>query len=235
MNPAMARKPKRKSPEKKRSFENRPLSGLAKLKKKTGNAPAPPAPVPPKPEQDTSDDDRLFQEAMAGVAPMANDGPAPRPKKKRPATTGGSEDQEAREVVQALQDLVDGESPLSIHETDEAIEGSAEGLDPRILRKLRRGEFSVQDHLDLHGYNREEAKTRVESFLLDALAHGKRCLLIIHGRGHGSKDHIPVLKNALKSWFTRRALRKKILAFTTARACDGGAGAVYVLLRKSRT
>jgi len=67
------------------------------------------------------------------------------------------------------------------------------------------------------------------------MAQDKRCVLIIHGRGHGSKDHIPVLKNALKSWFTRRALRKKILAFTTARSCDGGAGAVYVLLKKFRS
>jgi len=145
-----------------------------------------------------------------------------------------SEEREETEVMQALRDLVEGEAPLSIHQTDEAIEGAVAGLDPRIMSKLRRGEFSVQDHLDLHGNTREEARAKVESFLLNAIAQGKRCVLIIHGRGHGSKDHIPVLKNALKTWLERRALRKKILAFSTAQAFDGGGGAVYVLLKTHR-
>jgi DNA-nicking Smr family endonuclease len=146
-------------------------------------------------------------------------------------TAPSHEEREEAEVMQALRDLVEGEAPLAIHQTDEAIEGAVDGLDGRIMDKLRRGEFSVQDHLDLHGSTRDEARQKVESFLLAAIAQGKRCVLIIHGRGHGSKDRIPVLKNALKSWLQRRALSKKILAFSTAQPFDGGAGAVYVLLR----
>lgn len=230
----MATKPKRKPPKKKHSFTNRPLAGLSKLK------PAPGAQAmktrktgPTFPDTSARDESQEFLEAMSDVDPIHATG-KPRKLRSRKVAEKASDDQEAREVMQALRDLVDGEAPLSIHETDEAIEGAMEGLDPRILARLRDGEFSVQDHLDLHGYNREEARTKVESFLLKAMAQDKRCVLIIHGRGHGSKDHIPVLKNALKSWFTRRALRKKILAFTTARQCDGGAGAVYVLLKKFR-
>jgi DNA-nicking Smr family endonuclease len=222
---------KSKSP-KRRAFSNRPLKGLSRLKK---SAPVRRVEVKPveEPAPAPADDDELFAQAMSGVTPMdAHDEslpPEPILKTSRPR-----EEQEEAEVMQALRDLVTGEAPLSIQQTDEAIEGSIGGLDPRIMGKLRRGEFSVQEHLDLHGFTRGEAREKVESFLLDAIAQGKRCVLIIHGRGLGSKDRIPVLKNALKSWLQRRALRKKILAFATARACDGGAGAVYVLLKTYR-
>jgi DNA-nicking Smr family endonuclease len=134
--------------------------------------------------------------------------------------------------MQTLRDLVEGDAPLDITETEETLEGSVPGLDPRVLRQLRAGEFSIQDHLDLHQLTRQEARERVERFLHDSILHGKRCVLIIHGRGLGSKDHVPVLKNALRAWFQRSGVRKQILAFTTARPCDGGSGAVYVLLRK---
>lgn len=223
---------KRKS-SKKRVFTNRPLKDLARLKGK----PAPrPAVEKTSDEPSAEDDGKLFAEAMSGVTPIdARDESLPPepPLKIAPSR----EELEEAEVMQALRDLVDGESPLSIHQTDEAIEGAVDGLDGHVMNKLRRGEFSVQDHLDLHGFTRDEAREKVEAFLLQAIAQGKRCVLIIHGRGHGSKDHIPVLKNALKSWLLRRALRKRVLAFSTAQPFDGGAGAIYILLRtrKSRS
>jgi DNA-nicking Smr family endonuclease len=90
----------------------------------------------------------------------------------------------------------------------------------------------VQAHLDLHGLVSDEARPAVEKFLLRARADGRRCVLIIHGRGHGSKEGIPVLKERLKVWLTRGRIGRGVLAFCTARPTDGGAGAVYVLLRK---
>ena len=75
----------------------------------------------------------------------------------------------------------------------------------------------------------------MDAVLLEQLPGGHRCVLIVHGRGHNSKDHTPVLKERLKSWLARgAAARKVVLAFTTARPCDGGAGALYVLLRRDR-
>jgi DNA-nicking Smr family endonuclease len=223
----------KRKPPKKRTFANRPLKDLSRLKSTV----RPRRVVEEKPadESPPEDDEKLFAEAMSGVTPMdARDESLPPEPKLNAAPS--REEQEEAEVMQALRDLVEGEAPLSIHQTDEAIEGAVDGLDSRIMGKLRRGEFSVQDHLDLHGFTRDEARVKVEAFLLAAIAQGKRCVLIIHGRGHGSKDNIPVLKNALKSWLQRRALRKKVLAFSTAQAFDGGAGAIYVLLkaRKSR-
>ena len=221
----------KRKPPKKRTFNNRPLKDLSRLK---SIASPPKAPQKPAEEPAPEDDEKLFAEAMSSVTPMdaRDDSLPPEPQLK---TAPSREEQEEAEVMQALRDLVEGEAPLSIHQTDEAIEGAVDGLDSRIMNKLRRGEFSVQDHLDLHGFTRDEARQKVEAFLLEAIAQGKRCVLIIHGRGHGSKDHIPVLKNALKNWLLRRALSKKVLAFSTAQAFDGGAGAIYVLLRARRT
>ena len=176
-------------------------------------------------------DEHLFAEAMTGIAPLEDRGDHIAGATREPPSRDLDE-LEAEEVMSHLQDLVDGEARLSIHETDEAIEGAVEGIDPRIVTRLKKGDFSVQDHLDLHGLTREEARAEVENFIDNAMLAKKRCVLIIHGRGLGSKDRDPVLKNSLRNWFTRRGLRKKILAFATARPCDGGAGAIYVLLRR---
>ncbi|RME21815.1 MAG: DNA mismatch repair protein MutS, partial [Deltaproteobacteria bacterium] len=132
-----------------------------------------------------------------------------------------------------LKRLVGQQVPFPFWCSDEVVEGIAAGVDAEILPRLRRGDFSVQAHLDLHGLTRDEAREKVAQFIDTSLAMGRRCVLIIHGRGRGSKDKQPVLKQSLCRWLTRSSLRKKVLAFTTARPCDGGAGAIYVLLRKS--
>lgn len=229
---------KKNQPKRSEEFSNRPLSALRNLKttqekpdqkKKVGKPNKQQKPDTQTPSNDSNE----FQSAMAGVKPINGYDPSLPPEPKLPVPEP-IEDREQAEVMAALRDLVDGDTPFSIFETDEAIEGLAEGVDSRLLRKLKAGEFSIQDHLDLHGLSREQARPVVTSFILDAMAHVKRCLLIIHGRGHGSKDKIPVLKLALTTWLVRSAVRKNILAFCTARPCDGGAGAIYVLLRKNK-
>lgn len=227
---------KRPRPE---SFDNRPLADLKRLAEAAAQDPKPAAEATEPPEPETSrepegdPDTDAFARAMAGVKPLdltpVIDPPEPSlPKRPSP------EIEEEAEVLAALQELIGGERALAIHLTDESIEGLAEGIDPNLLRRLKRGEFSVQDHLDLHGTSREEARPIVVRFLTSAMAKGQRCVLIIHGRGHGSKDKIPVLKLALNTWLLRSGIRKSILAFCTARPCDGGGGAIYVLLRKNR-
>ena len=91
-----------------------------------------------------------------------------------------------------------------------------------------------QAHVDLHGMIADEAQPAVERFLIDAVQKGLRCVLIVHGKGLNSKDHTPVLKEKLKSWLARGRAATLVLAFTTARPHDGGAGALYVLLRRDR-
>lgn len=131
-----------------------------------------------------------------------------------------------------LADLVDGRTEFDIADSDEYIEGLAQGLDRRLMRKLRRGQFAVQAHLDLHGQTRAEARETVETFIQTSRMQRHRCVLIVHGRGLNSKDQIPVLKENLRLWLTRGRIARAVLAFATARPSDGGAGAVYVLLRR---
>ena len=98
------------------------------------------------------------------------------------------------------------------------------GYSPDLLRKLRRGHWRVDDELDLHGMNRDQARHAVGDFLDQAAAHRLRCVCIVHGRALGRE---PVLKGMLASWL---AGRDDVLAFGEAPSALGGAGAVLVLL-----
>ena len=102
------------------------------------------------------------------------------------------------------------------------------GLSSQILKKLRRGFWATQDHLDLHGLRSEEARTLLVSFLNEALKHGLRCVRIVHGKGLRSRNAEPVLKRKIGNWLGQR---DEVLAFVQARAEDGGGGAVMVLLK----
>jgi len=216
----------------------RKLVGDRPLAVKPASPPAAKSPrsVPHPPSSPTvvkdGDDDGLFLDAVAGARPLPKLGPKwvdpPRPPMPRP---GAREDAEA---LAALSDLVGGNGHFDVSDSDEHLEGGVVGLDDRVMRKLRTGEFAVQAHLDLHGMKLDEAKPAVRQFLLQALRSGHRCVLIVHGRGHHSPDRRSVLKDELKSWLTRGELAQIVLAFSTARGCDGGNGASYVLLRRQR-
>ncbi|MBK8482111.1 MAG: Smr/MutS family protein [Proteobacteria bacterium] len=125
----------------------------------------------------------------------------------------------------------EGAAALEAH----AIEGSAAGIDPRWLRRLRRGEVPVEGRLDLHGATRQEAKDRVERFVLASRRRGLRCVLLVHGRGLHSLDGWPVLKEELKTWLLQGTLGACTMAFCSAQGRDGGLGATYVLLRRAPT
>ena len=140
---------------------------------------------------------------------------------------------EDAEVLAQLAELVAGDAPFDLSDSDEFVEGHLPSLDPQLLRKLRAGEIAVQGHVDLHGLTRDEAKGALERFLLESRHAGKRCVLVVHGRGLHSRDHLPVLKDALRTWLSTARFARHVLAFATAQPADGGAGAIYVLLRRA--
>lgn len=222
----------RGSPKKKsESFNNPFKAALADLKKKQAEPPrkpqAPPPPSRPRRAQE-EDDLTLFLSAMDGVEQLPQRGSEPPPPNPRlPEIID-----ENAEALAELAELVAGQGEFDVSDTDEYIEGAAPGVDARLLRSLRRGDFSLQGHLDLHGMTQTEAKDAVDRFLTDSRRAGKRCVLIVHGRGLHSKDQIPVLKERLRVWLSQKRIGKTVLAFATARPHDGGAGAVYVLLRR---
>lgn len=217
------------------AFKNQPFRGLKGLVGKV--VPPPPPPPLPKPAAPPApvpvDDAELFRRAMAGAKPL-DEAARQRIELPRPAAEPRPITHPDSEAFAELCDLVAGNQPFDISDTDEYVEGRMLGVDMRLVRKLRDGDFACQDHLDLHGLTRDEARVDVDQFIEKSFQAGKRCVLIIHGRGLNSKDNVPVLKKALGSWLARGRLGQRVLAFATARPCDGGAGALYVLLRRQR-
>jgi DNA-nicking Smr family endonuclease len=102
------------------------------------------------------------------------------------------------------------------------------GVREQTLRQLRRGRYPVEGELDLHGLSQSAARDHLADFIAASCQTGLRCVRIVHGKGYRSGARGPVLKIAVNTWLKRHA---DVLAFTSARAIDGGTGAVYVLLR----
>ena len=135
------------------------------------------------------------------------------------------------ETILQLKKLVEYGTGFVVSLTPEYAEGIAQGVNPEIARRLHRGDFSMQDHIDLHGLRVHEARETVDAFLKQCVSNGTRAILIIHGRGLSSRAE-PVLKSKIYQWLTSSPWHKWVIAFTSARLCDGGAGATYVLLRR---
>jgi DNA-nicking Smr family endonuclease len=192
---------------------------------------APPLEAPPSPPPRQASDEELWAQAVAGVEQLAP-GPgraAPPP----PSPASGKVWHPDDDALRALEALISGEAPFDLADTDEFIEGRVPGLDLAIVRRLRRGEYAVQGHIDLHGMTKDEARSAVDQFLKGARRSGKRCVLLVHGRGIHSRDQVPILKEALKHWLASARFGRHVLAFATAQPVDGGAGALYVLLRRA--
>jgi DNA-nicking Smr family endonuclease len=111
---------------------------------------------------------------------------------------------------------------------EESLIYTAPGIPHKVLAKLRKGFFGIQAELDLHGLTRDAAKRELSVFLARSQGAGFRCVHIIHGKGYGSADNYPVLKNNLNSWLRQHSA---VQAFCSAPQHQGGAGAVYVLLK----
>jgi DNA-nicking Smr family endonuclease len=176
-------------------------------------------------------DEELFKWAMQDVSQLPwSHGKEP-PKHETPDTRAVDAEKEA---LLELEALVDGSAPFDFSHSDEYIESAVAPNARVLLRKLRRGQYSIQAVLDLHGMDRDEARLRVEEFILRSVGLRRGCVKIIHGRGHNSKENRAVLKELLQLWLATRRMSRYILAYTSARPSDGGAGAVYVLIRKPR-
>lgn len=214
---------------------NAPFRPLQKTRKvrtppvATVQPPSPPAPLVP--ESPESEEDVFWRE-MQDVQPLTGE-TVNRVSSPSPQVVNRLQTEE-NEALAELYDLVAGRGGFDITDTDEYIEGCVIGLDPRLVRKLRQGDFSRQASLDLHGMTVNDAQPEVERFALEAVRNGLRCLLIVHGRGRNSPGQIPILKDRVKLWLTRGRLARYVLAFASARPHDGGAGALYVLLRRER-
>jgi len=178
----------------------------------------------PRGAQDAADDAETFRAAVRDVTPLAAaptaaglTPPAPRVRRRRAPASALESIEETMPL--AVADAVTG---------DEALSFQRAGVRIQVMRRLRRGLYPIDDELDLHGLSEAAARTELAHFLDHSREAGCRCVRIVHGKGYRSGARGPVLKSSLNLWLRRHL---DVLAFVSARAIDGGAGAMYVLLR----
>jgi DNA-nicking Smr family endonuclease len=167
----------------------------------------------------------LFSRAVGKITPLQKTGHA-HPPKARPEPIPV---QQQRDEQAVLKESISDEFDVgTLLETDEALSFRRPGIGQDVLRKLRKGEWSVQAHLDLHGLRKDEAREAMGAFIREATLHGLRCVRVVHGKGLGSPGKTPVLKGRVQSWLIQK---NEVMAFVQARPADGGAGALLVLLK----
>ena len=184
-------------------------------------------------EKTRSQDAILLRQYMAGVKPIDRSNYVPSSGKRQRGRS--SEHAAGAESAAALYDFVHGAGNFDIEYLDEYVTGLGPGVDSHLLVRLKRGDFAVQAHIDLHGLYADEARDALIAFFERARRDGKRCVLVVHGRGLHSPEGTSTLKELLLNMLTYGPLSKHVLAFATARPVDGGPGAMYVLLRRNRS
>lgn len=194
------------------------------------------APVsgPSQDKKNEKTDRELFLEAMTGVREIKEfSGAFEEAGASGPAKRGLPDGPKAQEQDPAalLEELVSGKKKIVLEQTGEYMEWTAPGATPDIARRLHRGEFAIREYIDLHGLDRQEAFDALCLFFREAIRKKAPCVKVIHGRGLRSPGG-PVLKEALCRWL-QGPFRKHVLAYASARNCDGGLGATYVILKQA--
>jgi len=173
-----------------------------------------------------NDNPESFEDAMKGVNPLEQPNRVQHGKSK-PSTRPKQSMQDDQQV---LIDMLSEPDDLTSIQTGDELFFARDGLQHKVIKRLKRGELSIQAELDLHRLTKLEARTEVIAFLSYCAQNNFKQVRIVHGKGLGSKGKIPVLKTLLNHWLQQR---DEILAFCSARPCDGGTGAIYVLLKNS--
>ena len=173
---------------------------------------------------DEDDDATLFREAVGPVKPLPESAPPPRKPRPRPTARMAERDE-----IEARSEFQRGLDDLSALAAGDTLSYRRDVLPAPVFQRLKRGRFSAQDELDLHGATVAQADSLLRTFIAEAHAHEFGCVRIIHGKGRRDDGGMPALKNLVD-----RVLRQRgdILAFHSAPAAQGGTGAVLVLLAR---
>ena len=179
---------------------------------------------------DDSADAEIFRAAVRDVTPLTQAPPAaglakPKPRARKAAAAAVDLD----EIMPLIEVVAQNNASSGPEMTaDGELSHRRAGVRTQVMRRLRRGLYPIDDELDLHGLDQAAARVALADFIARSRDGGCRCVRVIHGKGHRSGARGPVLKTAVSLWLRRHM---DVMAFVSARAIDGGAGAVYVLLR----
>ncbi len=169
-------------------------------------------------------DINLFRAAVGKVQAVKHDRSEQSPPKPAPEPIKTHADEQ-----QVMHDALSDEWLGDDLKPEDSLQFSVPGLQPKILKKLKRGEIRREAELDLHGLTVDAARRSIVALLHEAQQQQWRCLRVIHGKGLRSGSDGPLLKTRLNSWLRQR---QEVLAFCSAPPRDGGNGAVYILLKR---
>ena len=192
---------------------------------------AKPGPGTPGPGPD-AEDRALFRQHMRDVNPIRASGrvmidipPAAPPAQLAERRRRATRDTTAQRLA-AMPTVSDHYQAAPLHADNDSFLRAGHG--PDLLRGLRHGKWPVQASLDLHGATLDQARRDLDEFLTACLLHRMKCVRIVHGKGYGSLDGKPVLKDAVRRWLGQLDC---VRAYVECDEGSGGAGAVQVLLR----
>jgi len=176
-------------------------------------------------EQARQAENNLFATTVGPVRPL--DTPLRVILKSKPPAPKARQKQMDEQAVlrKSLSDEFDVSTLLDV---DDQMSYRAQGIGTDVTHKLRRGEWSIQGQIDLHGLRTDEAREALGQFIRESVRQGWRCLRVVHGKGLGSPGREPVLKSKVQRWLVQKS---EVLAFVQAKPSEGGAGALLVLLR----
>ncbi len=182
-------------------------------------------------DDDAAADAKIFRAAVHDVTPLAHSPTAAgivKPRARaRIRKAGASEMENLDEAMPLLAETAHGAAADAVT-ADGALSFQRAGVRIQSMRRLRRGLYPIEDELDLHGLSQAAARRELADFIARSRDTGCRCVRIVHGKGYRSGARGPVLKTAVNLWLRRHP---DVMAFVSARAIDGGSGALYVLLR----
>ena len=185
-------------------------------------------------DANVSADAQTFRAAVSDVKPLPQaplaaglEKPKPRARLRKNAAAAAERLDEAMPLVASMS-ADDAESTAGPVTSDGALSFQRAGVRAQVIRRLRRGLYPIDGELDLHGLSQTAARYSLAEFIVRSRDAGYRCVRIIHGKGYRSGARGPVLKTAVNLWLRRHL---DVMAFVSARPIDGGAGAMYVLLR----
>jgi DNA-nicking Smr family endonuclease len=173
-----------------------------------------------------SDDTALFRNTIGDVRPVSGGRRLPDKPRPKPAARFSREDDRA-----VLDESMTAGPDMRDIETGEELLFSRPHVTRKVLRQLRRGNFAIQEEIDLHGMTADEARVALRDFICECHDLRLGCVRVVHGKGLGSGPKGPVLKAGVNRWLSRW---DEVAAFVSALPIHGGTGAVYVLLNKRR-
>lgn len=172
---------------------------------------------------DNNNNSRSFADLMSSTKRLHTDKITPYRKKIPPIAKQSQADE-----LRVMEELLSFDDEISSFESGDELTFLRNGYPQKILKKLRRGDYAIQEELDLHGCFAEEAKQQVHGFINECAKYNISTVRIIHGKGLHSPDKKPVLKSLILGWLKKN---QSIIAVCSTPSNDGGTGAIYALIK----